>query len=214
MREMRIGLVVAVVLAGVLCGIAGEARAVPFVQAGSTYRTRLFTASPGAFTRLDASPTFDGVAENFVLASGGQATVTESETFLGGGKSLVTITIEADEDLFPDDGNGNAASWNFGGGNPLDLSVPVMATGAIQMFNGVGGLVAGNSNLLILNPDPWDGTQPSGGTINGFGNTVGLDIQTVVFEFTLMAAIPEPLTASLGLMGLGGLAAVTRRRGA
>ena len=193
-----------VVLLILCCFVSVPTIAAPVVV-GSDYRVRLLEQSPSSLT-VDATATFDGVAETFAISPTGTATIVESQANLGGGLWQIDINITSDADLF---GNGGttAGLMNIGGGNPLDLSGAFTTVSNTLVFTALSG-ATGTGSFPIFNNKLWDGTWITAGAFGGFGNAAAFDIRQI--DLTLVVStVPIPAAAplfasALGLMGFMG----------
>ena len=95
------------------------------------------------------------------------------------------------------------------GGDSLVNDQPVVVTSAIWVGLDAAGGAVWNTDVTTLVPTDVDGnwTGDFGVAFNSFGAGLGVIQSSLVFEYTV---VPAP--ASAALLGLGGLAAVRRRR--
>lgn len=100
--------------------------------------------------------------------------------------------------------------------NPLALTEEVRLTQADLTFRNAVGNSFGTFSVLsfVTNTDPWDGFIVNSSQVILINNAVNVGVHevqlTVVVE--TVAAVPEPITATLSLMGVGLLGITTRRR--
>jgi hypothetical protein len=193
---------------------ASAVQAVPIVTNGSSYNFILFTG-PGGGSNLVGPTTFDGLAEVFALNAGGLATVSESQTDLGGDQFQIDLSIVGNAELFPSVLGGSSGVVNIGrASDPLDLTQPFMLTSAILTYTRGNGIVFSSDDFInaVANQDPWDGFFAQSAFAVGFTNAVGQDIRRVDLSLT-GRAVPES-GSTLAMLGLvtAGLVGVRRRR--
>ncbi len=199
-RSRRAGLLAALTLLALATSL--PALAVP-VAVGSDYEMVIFESGGGG-TSLTATVIFDGLPQNFALSTGGSATVTESQTSLGGAASRIVIDISADADLYAGTGSGNAFI-NIGRfSNPLDLLGAVHLTATRLTMTRADGSTASSTFGAIS--DPWQGFFLSAGVAGGLVGMANSDVRRITLTFDV---VPEPATAALALLGL---VAMRRRR--
>jgi hypothetical protein len=200
------------VLAVMSCTWAATAQA-GIVDFGSSYSVYLRGQTSLAQTYWTAS--FDGVTES-ITRSGLNLSLSETETSLGGGRSLITINITTPSggDLFPV--TGESAIWGLGvDGNGLDLLQAVHLEDARTTLTWVGDSWT-TANLAddyrsTHFQDPWTGLYPANNVAFSSGNIGGRGTYSVTYAFTV-SQIPEPGTLALLGLSLVGLVASRRRK--
>jgi len=192
-------------------GVAVPASAV--VVSGSTYT--MYIAGDGGGTNIAPVLTFDGGSE-FIFRDGLLLTFDESETDLGSGNSLITLSVDANGDLFPVAGEG--AFLGIGIFNdPLDLDTLLALYDARVTLRDIDGTIlfaSDNIAGLAVNNPPWDGSLPTQQNVFNISDIGGTGVASITFDFyvteNLQGEVPEP--GSVLLCGLGLLAIVAVRR--
>jgi hypothetical protein len=184
------------------------------VVAGSTYAVYLEGEQSG--NAILISTEFDNT-EASVSRGALSLTLSESETPVGTTRSLITLNLSADGDLFPIDGEG--AYLGIGTlGDVIDLTTAVILTDArITLRDLLGNVVFASDNLanLAVNNPPWDGSFPSSTTTILISEIGGQNISSITFDFYVSDAageVPEPGSVLLCGIGLLAVVAVRRRR--
>ncbi|WP_312484842.1 PEP-CTERM sorting domain-containing protein [Massilia timonae] len=205
-----IGLIL--VVAATLGAGSQAAVAAPVVTAGSNYSFYLQgSESDGAFAGVT---TFDDEA---AMAVRGDSflTVSESESDLGNGRSLISIQIRSTNDLFPV--LGETAILGIGLFDyPLELmSVVNLYEARISFLDSNDKLLIETDNLAdgVYQNHPWDGFFPATDDAFGTEQIGGLGVLGINFDFfvsTEPTAVPEP--AGVLLIGLGFMTLLTTRR--
>lgn len=186
--------------------------AAPVVAAGSTYS--LYLDRDNSNEAFYALATFDGISElgawEFL-----PITVSESETELGNGRSLISIQLRADRDLFPvADETGVYGIGTFGDG--LDLLRSVFLYDArVSFLDSNNKLLTDSGNFVdeVGQAAPWDGFFPTADLVFESTALGGQGILGINFDFFVSerpAAVPEP--AGVLLIGLGMMAILAARR--
>ena len=185
--------------------------AAPVVAVGSTYSVYLDRDSSNeAFYGVAV---FDGVSELGAWEFS-PITVTESETDLGNGRSLISIQLRASSDIFPvADESGFYGIGTFGDG--LDLLRSVFLYNArVSFLDSNNKLLTDSGNLVdqIGQSAPWDGLFPTADRIFqseslGALGIFGINVDFFVSEESV--SVPEP--AGVLLTGLGLMAMLTTR---
>lgn len=188
--------------------------AAPVVAAGSTYSVYLDRDNSNeAFHGIAA---FDGISElgawEFL-----PITVSESETDLGNGRSLISIQLRANGDFFPmADESGYYGIGTFGDG--LDLLRSVFLYDArVSFLDSNNKLVTDSGNLVdnVGQSAPWDGFFPTADGIFHSESLGGLGILGINFDFFVSeepVSVPEPTGVLLTGLGLMAMLATRRRR--
>jgi len=182
------------------------------VLAGSTYS--VYMAGEQSNNALLPTTFFDNEAASFERA-GLTVTLSESDTALGNGNSLVSLNLNADGDLFPIFNEG--AFLGVGTfGDVLDFEMPVSLYDArVTVRDLTGKVLVASDNLadFALTNQPWDGSFPTTATLFRIGEIGGQGVSNITFDFYVSefsGEVPEP--ASLMLCGIGLLAAAATRR--
>ena len=186
--------------------------AAPVVTAGSTYSIYLDRDnSTEAFYGIAA---FDGASEQgaWEFLS---IIVSETETDLGNGSSLISIQLRANGDIFP---VANEAGYygigTFGDGLDL-LRSQYLYDARVSFLDSNNKLVTESGNLVdqVGQSAPWDGLFPTADWIFQSESLGGLGIFGMNFDFFVSddaVSVPEP--AGVLLTGLGLMAMLTVRR--
>jgi len=190
---------------------AGSASAV--VVTGSSYSLYLQGDVSGNATVV--SPIFDAFT-SYYERNGLLLALSETETDLGGGKSLISLTLSANGDLFPAANEG--ALLGIGTFNdPLDFEMPVSLYDArVTLRDLAGAALFGSDNIAGLadTNSPWDGSLPTQSTIFNISEIGGRGVAGITFDFyvtdNVQTDVPEP--GSVLLCGVGLLAAFGVRR--
>lgn len=191
--------------------MAGAASAV--VVAGSTYTVYLQGSASG--DAIAPIVVFDS-APAFAERGGLLLTLSESETDLGSGKSLIRLNISANGDLFPI--MGESAFLGVGTfADPLDFETPVALYDArVTLRDLVGNILFASDNIagLAINNPPWDGSLPTQENIFNISEIGGTGVASIAFDFyvtdNIQTDVPEP--GSVLLCGAGLLAVFGARR--
>lgn len=186
--------------------------AAPVVAAGSTYSVYLDRDNSNeAFYGIAA---FDGVSE-LGYWEFSPITVSESETDLGDGRSLISIQLRANSDFFP---VANEAGY-YGIGtfsDGLDLLRSVFLYEArVSFLDSNNKLLTDSGNLVdqVGQSMPWDGFFPTADRIFQSESLGALGVLGINFDFFVSeepVSVPEP--AGVLLTGLGMMAMLTMRR--
>ena len=194
-------------------GVASQAAvAAPIVAAGSNYS--FYLQGSESDYALAGLVRFDDQAEQ-IYRETGTVTVTESETDLGNGQSLISIQIRSVGDLFPV--LGETAIYGIGLFDfPLELmSVVTLYDARVSFLDSNNKLLIESDNLAgdVYQNNPWDGYFPA--TDDAFGTEAigGLGVLGINLDFFVseeVNAVPEP--AGVLLTGLGLMAMLTTRR--
>ena len=141
--------------------------------------------------------------------------MSESETDLGNGRSLISIQIRSVGDLFPV--LGETAVFGIG---LFDLPLELMSV--VHLYDARVSFLDSNNKLLIetdnlagdvYQNNPWDGFFPATDDAFGTEGVGGLGVLGINFDFYVseqVNAVPEP--AGILLTGLGLMAMLTTRR--
>jgi hypothetical protein len=190
-----------------------SAAAAPIVLAGSTYTVYIAGSESGLV--VNGLTHFDNIPE-FALGNGLLLTLSESETALGAGQSRIRISISANGELFT--AANEAAILGIGvDGDGLDLLTQVSLDAAeITLYDTTGQVMLSSGNLVgdVPNPNPWDGFFPAPGNAFGIADAGGTGVSMITFDFIVgefTGEVPEPGTVVLGLIGLAGAFAASRR---
>jgi len=186
--------------------------AAPVVAADSTYSVYLDRDnSNDAFYGVAV---FDGVSELGAWEFS-PVTVSESETDLGNGRSLISIQLRASSDLFPvANESGFYGIGTFGDG--LDLLRSVFLYDArVSFLDSNNKLLTDSGNLVdqVGQSAPWDGFFPTADRIFQSESLGALGILGINFDFFVSeepVSVPEP--AGVLLTGLGMMAMLAARR--
>ncbi len=186
--------------------------AAPVVAADSTYSVYLDRDnSNDAFYGVAV---FDGVSELGAWEFS-PVTVSESETDLGNGRSLISIQLRASSDLFPvANESGFYGIGTFGDG--LDLLRSVFLYDArVSFLDSNNKLLTDSGNLVdqVGQSTPWDGFFPTADRIFQSESLGALGILGINFDFFVSdepVSVPEP--AGVLLTGLGMMAMLAARR--
>ena len=175
--------------------------------------------------------TFDGIDEiigaNLVGAAGDVFVLSESETDLGGGLMEIEVSVATF------DASGAPTIWIPAGAlssgglvySSWRLDVGDVAAGVnrigwggdftvvsshSEVFNSAGGSLGtfGLSLDSSLSPEGVSGVMVIG---LGGGDVGGFDFHRYTMRWTVQESVPEPATATLGLVGLVGLLCTRRR---
>ena len=218
---MKSPFISALLLVAALSGIVGPAAAGPVVAAGSTYSIFIEGFDSGA--QFIGNGTFDGAPTVFTRFGLAQPqphsqtlTLTESQTDLGNGTSLITIDLSADSELFPVVGETGIIGLGVDG-NGLNLLIPVSLDSAlIRLFAGNDLIFTSANQVPILMPGyPWDGSFPSVGNAFFIDLLGGAGVTHFSFEFQVTEngqRVPEPGSVVLGAIALLALAGARWRR--
>ena len=174
----------------------------------------LFTTADWNSDALAGVARFDGEAEQIDRETG-TLTVTESETDLGNGRSLISIQIRSAGDLFP--ALGETAIYGIGVSDfPLELmSVVTLYEARVSFLDSNNKLLIESDNLAddVYQNNPWDGYFPATDDAFGTEEIGGLGVLGINFDFFVseeVNAVLEP--AGVLLTGLGLMAMLTTRR--
>lgn len=191
-----------------------SAVAAPVVAADSTYSVYLDRDnSNDAFYGVAV---FDGVSELGAWEFS-PLTVSESETDLGNGRSLISIQLRASSDIFPvANESGFYGIGTFGDG--LDLLRPVFLYDArVSFLDSNNKLLTESGNLVdqVGQSAPWDGFFPTADRIFQSESLGALGILGINFDFFVSdepVSVPEPAGVLLTGMGMMAMLAAGRRR--
>jgi hypothetical protein len=188
------------------------ATAAPVVAANSTYSVYL--------DRDNSNEAFYGVAVFDAVGELGTwefspITVSESETDLGNGRSLISIQLRASSDIFPvANESGYYGIGTFGDG--LDLLRSVFLYDAqVSFLDSNNKLLTDSGNLVdqLGQSAPWDGLFPTADRIFQSESLGALGVFGINFDFFVSdepVSVPEP--AGVLLTGLGMMAMLAARR--
>lgn len=191
---------------------AQAAVAAPVVAAGSTYS--VYLDRDNSDTAFYGIAVFDGVSESGSWGFS-PSTVSESETDIGNGRSLISIQLRSNTDIFPvANESGYYGIGVFGDG--LDLLRSVFLYDArVSFLDSNNKLLTDSGNLVdyIGQSAPWDGFFPTADQIFQSESLGALGIVGINFDFFVSeeaVSVPEP--AGVLLTGLGMMAMLTMRR--
>lgn len=192
---------------------SSAATAAPVVVPGSTYTMYLQGAESGdAFVGI---ANFDDVTQA-ALRGNVILNMSESQTDLGDGKSLISIQLRANGDLFPV--MGETAIYNLGiFDDGLDLSrVVSLYDTRVSFFDLNDKLLEETDNLAsVVNQNrPWDGLFPSVDTAFETALIGGRGVTGMNFDFYVIDGvtdIPEPASLLLSALGVMAMRATRRR---
>ena len=202
-----------ILIAMATMGVASQAAlAAPIVAAGSEYSVYLQgSESDNAFAGVVV---FDDEAASAYRETG-ILTVSESETDLGNGRSLISIQIRSVGDLFPV--LGETAIFGIG-----LFDIPLELMSVVNLYDARVSFLDSNNKLLIESDNlagdvyqnnPWDGFFPATDDAFGTEGVGGLGVLGINFDFYVseqVNAVSEP--AGILLTGLGLMAMLTTRR--
>ena len=191
-----------------------SAVAAPVVAADSTYSVYLDRDnSNDAFYGVAV---FDGVSELGAWEFS-PLTVSESETDLGNGRSLISIQLRASSDIFPvANESGFYGIGTFGDG--LDLLHSLFLYDArVSFLDSNNKLLTESGNLVdqVGQSAPWDGFFPTADRIFQSDSLGALGILGINFDFFVSdepVSVPEPAGVLLTGMGMMAMLAAGRRR--
>jgi hypothetical protein len=143
-------------------------------------------------------------------------TIATSEIDLGGGSYSLQFTVSADQDLFPMiDTSPSGGFIGVGVFDSLRLAAPFVVTSTRLTFLDGSGSTIATSAIPPKNADPFDGSYPASGTIQGYDNVGGRDTRTILLTLTgneIITAVPEPATWAMMILGMGAIGLVMRGR--